>query len=50
MLYVKGLLPDITEDQLKEIFQTYGELERVRKVKDYAFVHFADREHCMKVC
>ena len=49
MLYVKGLLPEVTEDQLKEKFEPYGKLDRVRKVKDYAFVHFSEREHCMTV-
>lgn len=49
MLYVKGLLPDVTEEMITERFEPYGKLDRVRKVKDYAFVHFAEREHCMQV-
>lgn len=49
VLYVKGFLPDVTEDQIKEVFSPYGTLERVRKVKDYAFVHFSEREHALKV-
>ncbi|XP_067947898.1 heterogeneous nuclear ribonucleoprotein R-like [Watersipora subatra] len=47
VLYVKGLLADVTEEELKEKFEPYGKLDRVRKVKDYAFIHFSERENCM---
>lgn len=49
VLYVRGLLPDVTEDMIKERFEPYGKLERVRKVKDYAFIHFAEREEALQV-
>lgn len=49
MLYVKGLSSDVTEEMLKERFEPYGKLERVKKVKDYAFIHFDEREHCLQV-
>lgn len=49
MLYVKGLLPEVTEEELKEKFEPYGALDRVRKLKDYAFIHFKEREHAMTV-
>jgi len=49
VLYVKGLMPDVTEDMLKEKFEPYGAIERCRKVKDYAFIHFTEREHCLQV-
>ncbi|RCN42339.1 hypothetical protein ANCCAN_11684 [Ancylostoma caninum] len=38
----------VTEDKLKEIFTTFGEIERIKKIKDYAFVHFKEREPCLK--
>jgi len=46
---VRGLLPDVTEENIKEKFEPYGKLDRVRKLKDYAFVHFAEREEAMQV-
>ncbi|CAH1798270.1 unnamed protein product [Owenia fusiformis] len=48
VLYVKNLKNDITDEQLKEKFSTYGEIERVKKIKDYGFVHFVEREHAVK--
>lgn len=50
VLYVRNLTQEITEDKLKELFETYGKVERVKKIKDYAFIHFEDRDHAMKVC
>lgn len=49
VLYVRNLKESVTEDKLKEIFSPYGEIERVKKVKDYAFVHYKEREPCIKV-
>ena len=48
VLYVRNLKESVTEDKLKEIFSPYGEIERVKKVKDYAFVHYKEREPCIK--
>lgn len=48
VLYVRGLLPDVTEENIKEKFEPYGKLDRVRKLKDYAFVHFAERDEAMQ--
>lgn len=28
----------------QEQFEQYGKVERVKKIKDYAFVHFEDRD------
>jgi pre-mRNA-splicing factor RBM22/SLT11 len=44
-LYVGGVTPDITEDDLKDAFYTYGEIAGVRKVgsRFCAFVTFAER-------
>ncbi|TMW54088.1 hypothetical protein DOY81_000874, partial [Sarcophaga bullata] len=44
VLYVRNLTQDVTEEKLKEQFEQYGRVERVKKIKDYAFVHFEDRD------
>lgn len=49
VLYVRNLTQDITEEALKEEFEHYGNVERVKKIKDYAFVHFDDRDCAVKV-
>ena len=46
--YVRNVSPNVSEDQLKEMFEVYGAVERVKKLKDYAFIHFAEREHAVK--
>jgi RNA recognition motif-containing protein len=43
VLYVRNLTADVTEEQLKSLFEEFGSIERVKKIKDYAFVHFEDR-------
>jgi Q family heterogeneous nuclear ribonucleoprotein R len=48
VLYVRNLKADITEDQLKEVFEVHGTVERAKRVKGYGFVHFADRESALK--
>ncbi|XP_050680174.1 heterogeneous nuclear ribonucleoprotein R isoform X3 [Leptidea sinapis] len=48
VLYVRNLTQDITEEALKEEFERYGTVERVKKIKDYAFVHFEDRDCAVK--
>lgn len=48
VLYVKNLAGEVTEDEVKTLFEQYGKLERVRKMKDYAFIHFEEREACLK--
>ena len=50
VLYVRNLTQEITEEKLKESFEKYGRVERVKKIKDYAFIHFEDRENAVKVC
>jgi len=30
-------------------FSAYGDVERVKKIKDYAFVHFKERDNALKV-
>ncbi|KAL4716281.1 hypothetical protein ACJJTC_014761 [Scirpophaga incertulas] len=48
VLYVRNLTQEITEEALKEEFERYGTVERVKKIKDYAFVHFDDRDCAVK--
>jgi len=48
VLYVKNLKSTVTEDQLREMFTSYGKIERVKKAKDYGFVHFERREDAVR--
>jgi len=47
VLYVRNLKSDVTEDQLREKFEVHGKVERVKKVKDYGFIHFEDRDSAL---
>ncbi|XP_065170014.1 heterogeneous nuclear ribonucleoprotein Q isoform X9 [Atheta coriaria] len=48
VLYVRNLTQDISEEKLKESFEAFGKVERVKKIKDYAFIHFEDRDNAVK--
>ena len=48
MLYIRNLRSDVNEAQLKEKFEDYGPIERVKRVKSYGFVHFSTRELALK--
>ncbi|XP_026672055.1 heterogeneous nuclear ribonucleoprotein Q isoform X4 [Ceratina calcarata] len=48
VLYVKNLTQDCSEEKLKESFEQFGNVERVKKIKDYAFVHFEERDNAVK--
>ncbi|KAH9381504.1 hypothetical protein HPB48_005521 [Haemaphysalis longicornis] len=49
VLYVRNLTADVTEERLKELFEAQGgRVERVKKIKDYAFVHFEERDHAVR--
>ncbi|XP_072386267.1 heterogeneous nuclear ribonucleoprotein Q-like isoform X4 [Diabrotica undecimpunctata] len=48
VLYVRNLTQEISEEKLKEEFEQYGKVERVKKIKDYAFIHFEDRDNAVK--
>lgn len=43
VLYVRNLTAMVSEDKIRETFLEHGNVERVKKIKDYAFVHFEDR-------
>lgn len=47
VLYVRNLTQDISEEKLKESFEQFGKVDRVKKIKDYAFVHFEDRDNAV---
>lgn len=49
VLFVRNLASTVTEDILEKTFSQFGKLERVKKLKDYAFIHFEDREGAVKV-
>ena len=44
VLYVRNLLLSTTEETIEATFSKFGEVERVKKLKDYCFVHFKNRE------
>ncbi|KAL0969573.1 hypothetical protein UPYG_G00229260 [Umbra pygmaea] len=44
VLFVRNLATPVTEELLEKTFSQFGKLERVKKLKDYAFVHFEDRD------
>ena len=48
VLYVRNLMLGTTEAQILDGFSVYGLVERVKKIKDYAFVHFQSREDAHK--
>ncbi|CAF1277687.1 unnamed protein product, partial [Adineta ricciae] len=47
VLYVRNLTSEVSENDVKDFFLPYGNIERVRKVRDYAFVHFDKREDAL---
>ena len=51
ILYVRNLMLTTQEETLREIFSRAcggREIERVKKIRDYAFVHFRTREDAIK--
>uniref|UniRef100_A0A8C4GHU4 RRM domain-containing protein n=1 Tax=Dicentrarchus labrax TaxID=13489 RepID=A0A8C4GHU4_DICLA len=49
VLFVRKLATAVTEELLEKTFSQFGKLERVKKLKDYAFVHFEERDAAVKV-
>lgn len=49
MLFVRNLANGVTEETLEKSFSQFGKLERVKKLKDYAFIHFEERDGAVKV-
>lgn len=48
ILYVKNVNEMVTEIQLNEIFGQFGEIERVKRLKNFAFIHFVKRSDALK--
>ncbi|MED6280126.1 hypothetical protein CHARACLAT_007656 [Characodon lateralis] len=48
VLFVRNLESAVTEETLEKTFSQYGKLERVKKLKDYAFIHFEERDGAVK--
>jgi len=52
ILYVRNLMLSTSEDALEQTFTTAagrdGCVERVKKLKDYAFVHFRERSDALR--
>ncbi|XP_044154449.1 RNA-binding protein 47 isoform X2 [Bufo gargarizans] len=50
ILYVRNLMIETSEDTIKKIFGQYnlGCVERVKKIRDYAFVHFTSRDDAVQ--
>ncbi|RVE60862.1 hypothetical protein OJAV_G00185050 [Oryzias javanicus] len=49
VLYVRNLMPDTSEETLRQEFSRFkpGSVERVKKLTDYAFVHFRSRTEAL---
>ncbi|XP_004911637.1 heterogeneous nuclear ribonucleoprotein R isoform X1 [Xenopus tropicalis] len=48
VLFVRNLSSTVTEEILEKAFSVFGKLERVKKLKDYAFVHFDERDAAVR--
>lgn len=48
VLFVRNLAGGVTEELLEKSFSQFGKLERVKKLKDYAFIHFEERDGAVK--
>jgi len=48
VLYVKNLKSLVTEDELRQVFEPYGQVGRVKKTKDYGFIHFENRDDALR--
>ncbi|XP_064518238.1 APOBEC1 complementation factor isoform X2 [Pseudopipra pipra] len=50
ILYVRNLMLSTTEETIEKEFNSIkpGVVERVKKIRDYAFVHFNKREHAVE--
>ena len=47
-LYVKGWSQERTEAEIREIFERFGTIEKVKKINNYSFVHFETREDALR--
>ena len=49
VLYVRNLMLSTSEERIKKYFNDLipNSVERVKKIRDYAFVHFNNRENAV---
>ena len=45
---MRNLLIETNEDILRAHFAAFGKVERVKKIRDYAFVHYEERESAVR--
>ncbi|XP_061419788.1 RNA-binding protein 47 isoform X3 [Lethenteron reissneri] len=50
ILYVRNLMMDTSEEAIRAAFEQFraGSVERVKKIRDYAFVHFSTRDDALE--
>ena len=48
-VYVRNIRDTVTEENIKEVFERFGAIEKVQKIKDFAFVHYEQRDDAVKV-
>ncbi|XP_064383811.1 probable RNA-binding protein 46 isoform X2 [Halichondria panicea] len=48
VLYVRNLMLSTTEATIEEVFSLHSLVERVKKIKDYAFVHYTSRNDALQ--
>jgi predicted type IV restriction endonuclease len=49
VLYIRNLKEAVTEEKLRELFGAHGEIEKAKRIKDYAFIHFVERSAALSV-
>ena len=47
-LHIAPVSEETTEEMIKEKFAEFGTVEKVQKIRDYAFVHLSSREEAVK--
>lgn len=48
VLYVRNLMLSTAESTIEEVFSLHAPVERVKKIRDYAFVHFHSKDDAHK--
>lgn len=48
VLYVRNLGLEMNDQHIQEIFKKYGPIIKVKKIRDYAFIHFEERDSALE--
>lgn len=48
-VFARQLSASVDENKLMEIFGKYGNIEKIKKMRDYAFIHYEERSEAEKV-